>query len=235
MRPSLSTRRRAPAGYSLRPQAARIKQVFDAQLFLDSTGLGRIVGKFRARDRIFSQNDQNNAVIASMMVPGTKFGVTQPSLYKNIYVEDAPQVLFSLKILPPDCDLTSFDAGCPVLVDLTQSSMLNLKIENVFTPRSIEQNSIGFETLNGYTNPVGMSLPPIYTLMGNMNISLTNVFVAGKIVTSGDNVNVEYKADKRNCPIYGYGVWRDDGPSATERDVLNWDCVDNREDPNSHR
>lgn len=81
-------------------------------------------------------------------------------------------------------------------VDLTQSSTLKLNIENLFTTPSIEQNSIGFETLDGYTNPVGMSLPPVYTLTGNMNISLRNVFVAGKIVTTGDNVNVEHKADE---------------------------------------
>ncbi|MGD0965780.1 MAG: hypothetical protein ABSA57_17975 [Candidatus Acidiferrales bacterium] len=48
----------------------------------------------------FALNDQNNAVIASMMVSGTMFGVSQPSLFKNIYLEDSPQVLFSLKILP---------------------------------------------------------------------------------------------------------------------------------------
>jgi hypothetical protein len=53
----------------------------------------------------FNLNNQNNAVIASMMVPGTMFGTSQPSLYKNIFVEDSPRVLLSLKILPPDCDL----------------------------------------------------------------------------------------------------------------------------------
>jgi hypothetical protein len=139
----------------------------------------------------FTLNDQNNAVIASMMVPGTTFGVTQPSLYKNIFVEDPPQVLFSLKILPPDCDLTSFDAGCPVPVDLTQQSVLNLNVENLFTPPSIEENSIGFQTLLDYPNS-GPLLPYMYTLTGSMNIRLTNVFVVGKVVTNGDDVNVKY-------------------------------------------
>jgi hypothetical protein len=35
----------------------------------------------------------NNAVIASLMAPGSDFGAVTPSLYRNIYVEDAPQVL----------------------------------------------------------------------------------------------------------------------------------------------
>ncbi len=43
-------------------------------------------------------NGQNDAVIASLMVPGTMFGSVQPSLYRNIFVEDAPRTLFSLKI-----------------------------------------------------------------------------------------------------------------------------------------
>ena len=33
-------------------------------------------------------NGQNDAVIASLMVPGTTFGSVQPSLYRNIFVED---------------------------------------------------------------------------------------------------------------------------------------------------
>jgi hypothetical protein len=126
------------------------------------------------------------------MVPGTMFGVSQPSLYRNIYVEDPPQVLISLKVLPPDCDLVTFEgAGCPLPVDLTQQSVLNLDIENLFTPPSIEENSIGFQTLLNYPNS-GPALPSTYTLTGSMTIRLTNVLVAGKVVTNGDGVNIIY-------------------------------------------
>jgi len=143
----------------------------------------------------FSLNNQNNAVIASMMVPGTTFGMSQPSLIKNIFVEDRPQVLLSLKILPPDCDLISFEgAGCPVPINLMLKSVLNLNIENLFTPPSIEENSIGFETLINYPN-AGPVLPYVYTLMGCMKINLTNVFVTGKVVKQGDDVTVNYKFD----------------------------------------
>jgi hypothetical protein len=141
----------------------------------------------------FSLNNQNNAVIASMMVPGTMFGTSQPSLFKNIFVEDRPQVLLSLKILPPDCDLISFEGqGCPHPVDLMQKSVLNLNIENLFTPPPLEENSIGFETLVNYPN-AGPALPSTYTLTGCMHINLTNVFVLGKVVTGGDDVNINYK------------------------------------------
>ena len=60
---SSPTRRRASAGSSLRPQAARVKLVFDAQLFLDSVGLGRTVAKFRAKEKIFSQGDPGKNVM----------------------------------------------------------------------------------------------------------------------------------------------------------------------------
>jgi hypothetical protein len=140
----------------------------------------------------FTLNAQNNAVIASLMVPGTLFGMSQPSLYKNIFLEDAPQVLFSLKILPPDCDLVTFEgAGCPTPVDLTQSSVLNLIIESLFTPPSVQENSIGFETLINYPNS-GPALPSQYTLTGSINISLTSVLLVGKMVTNGKGVNVKY-------------------------------------------
>jgi hypothetical protein len=142
-------------------------------------------------------NHQNNAVVASMMVPGTQFGSMHPSVYRNIYVEDPPQVLLSLKILPPDCGLVGL-AKCP-MVDLTLPSVLNLSIENVFTPASIVENSIGFQTVP----TTG------YTLTGSMNIGLTNLLVtlpdgtvtpltsanaatAGKIVTNGENINIVY-------------------------------------------
>ena len=36
------------------------------------------------------------------MVPSTMYGTVSPPVFRNIYVEDPPQVLFSLKIVPPD-------------------------------------------------------------------------------------------------------------------------------------
>ena len=50
-------------------------------------------------------------------------------------------------------------------MDLSLPSVLNLNIENVFTPASTLENSIGFQTVNGTT------------LTGSMNIGLTNVMV----------------------------------------------------------
>jgi hypothetical protein len=49
---------------------------------------------------------QNNAVFASLMIPGT---VRHD---RNIFVEDPPQVLFSLEIIPPGCGLIGLGA-CP--------------------------------------------------------------------------------------------------------------------------
>lgn len=140
-------------------------------------------------------NAQNDAIIASLMVPTTSYGGLIPSVFRNIYVEDPPQALFSLKILPPDCSLNG-QTSCPV-VDLTQPSLLNLNIENLSTPASIIQNSIGFQTVNGVT------------LTGVMNIGLTNIMITppngtataltsanaatlGNIVTNGTPVNIEY-------------------------------------------
>jgi hypothetical protein len=159
-------------------------------------------------------NHQNNGVIVSLMVPGTNYGTVHPPVYRNIYLDDPPWVLFSLKILPPDCDLKGLVGGVCPAVNLTLPSVVNLKIENVFTPQSIQQNSIGFQTLpKGFTYdfPAGTpnELGADYTLTGDMNISLTNVFMElpngiwlpllnfdsqylGKITTNGNNVNVNY-------------------------------------------
>jgi hypothetical protein len=79
-------------------------------------------------------SDQNNAVIVSLMSPGTKYGSVQPPLFQNIYVEDPPRVLLSLKILPPDCDLIGLEGTCSSTVDLSLPSVVNLDIENLFTP-----------------------------------------------------------------------------------------------------
>ncbi|HEY5380658.1 MAG TPA: hypothetical protein VIJ65_00250 [Acidobacteriaceae bacterium] len=152
---------------------------------------------------------QNNAVIASMMTPGTQYGAVSPPLFRNIFVEDSPQVLFSLKIIPPRANANTSS------VILTTPSVLNLNIENVFSPPSTVENSIGFQTLPaGYTF-FDQSFPDEYVLPGSMNINLTNVFVTapnrlpvpltsrntaaiGGVVTNsadGSSVNVNYKFD----------------------------------------
>src|SRR5215472_1932189 len=113
---------------------------------------------------------QNNAVFASLMVPTTVYGYKSPPVYKNIFVEDPPQVLFSIKILPPICAPTGLT--CPS-VTLTQPSTLNLNIENLISPPSIVPNSIGFQ--NVPDNYAGDGQPG-FTLHGTMNIGLTNVF-----------------------------------------------------------
>ncbi len=91
---------------------------------------------------------------------------------------------------------------CSKLHDVS-TSILNLNIENVFTPASIVKNSIGFQNLPGGS-----------ALKGSMSIGLTNVVVtpphgaatpltsanaasAGNMVTNGDHMNVEYKAERR--------------------------------------
>ena len=51
------------AGYSLPPQSAKIKLVFDAQLFLDSAGLGRTIARFQAKEKIYSQGDSGKHVM----------------------------------------------------------------------------------------------------------------------------------------------------------------------------
>ncbi len=160
-------------------------------------------------------NDQNNAIVASLMLPSTKFGNTTPSLFENIFLEETPRVFLSLKILPSNCS-TDSTRVCPDL-DLSKKSVLNLNIENVFTPPSTLQNSIGFQNLpDGYKLPPGcvpmttgcQSFPNGSTLTGSMNVSLMNFFVVegstataltsgnaeslGQITTNGDDVNVTY-------------------------------------------
>jgi hypothetical protein len=153
---------------------------------------------------------QNNAIFASLMSPGTNFGRTQRPVFRNIFVEDPPQVLFSLKIIPPICSPSFLVCRS---VTLTKDSVVKLNIENLFTPVSIVENSIGFQILPaGYpiTLPDGstMNLPADYTLTGSMKIGLTNVWLTlpdgrvkaltsanadavGKIETNGDNVNLD--------------------------------------------
>jgi uncharacterized protein (TIGR03437 family) len=135
-------------------------------------------------------NWQNIAIVASLMVPGTNYGALIPSVYRNIYVEETPRVFLSLKITP------SLTSGQPK-IDLSLPSLLNLNLENVFTPASTLNNSIGFQDVNGAT------------LTGTINIGLTNVMLTlpdgtvtpltganassvGKVITNGNNVNINY-------------------------------------------
>jgi uncharacterized protein (TIGR03437 family) len=123
-------------------------------------------------------NGQNDAVIASLMVPGTAFGAVQPSLYRNIFVEDPPRTLFSLKITFPECSDPNQprDDNC-AQVDLTQPSVLNLNIENLSSPASLVQNSMGFQTLPAGFTGASQTFPNAYTLTGSMNIGLSNVML----------------------------------------------------------
>ncbi len=117
-------------------------------------------------------NAQNDAVFTSLMVPGTMFGTVKPSVYRNIFIEDAPRTLFSLRILSPQCsDENAPRAGeCDQNAPLTATSVLNLNIENLFTPPSTVENSIGFATL-----PDNSPMPG-YKLQGTMKIGLVNVW-----------------------------------------------------------
>jgi lysophospholipase L1-like esterase len=171
------------------------------------------------------QDGQNDAVIASMMIPGTKFGSLHPSTYRNIYIDDTPNVLFSLKILPHDCGLDALTGQPCKTQDLTRPGVLNLNLEHVFTPASkLDQastvgNSIGFQYV---------AEPPINgaALTGSMNINLTDVEVipngggrpivltsanagsVGNVVPNGNNVNLEY-ADRPQPPSgpQWYSAW----------------------------
>ena len=125
-------------------------------------------------------NSQNNGVFVSLMVPSTKYGAKSPPVFRNIFVEDPPQVLFSLKIDP--------SVSCPKdfcsATFLRQSSSLSLKIENLYSPESIVKNSIGFEILPaGYIANATDSasyFPTDYTLKGLMHIDLANVWIKSR-------------------------------------------------------
>jgi hypothetical protein len=156
------------------------------------------------------------------MVPGTMFGTVRPPLFRKILVEDPPQVLFSLKIVFPECGGTNGPLGldCP-LVNLTLPSVLNLNIENLCSPASIVSNSIGFLTVsNGFTYeyPAGTvnTFTNKYTFTGSMNIGLTNVIIQssngtvtpltsanavslGMSMTNGANVQLNYDFVPRPC------------------------------------
>ncbi len=149
---------------------------------------------------------QNNAVFASLMTPGTQFGTVAPPLYRNIFVEDPPQVLFSLKILPPICGPTSSSCPSPTLTD---QSTVKLNIENLSSPVSAVGNSIGFQTLPAGYSQDNQTFSSSYTFTGSMSIGLANVTLTspngtvtplaganaatlGKLSTNGSNVNLNY-------------------------------------------
>jgi hypothetical protein len=155
-------------------------------------------------------NSQNNGVFTSLMVPTTEYGSKSPPVFRNIFVEDPPQVLFSLKIAP--------SVNCPknfcTAAFLMHKSSVSLKIENLFSPQSVVKNSIGFQTLPANYMANGTDLhshfPTAYTLEGSMKIDLTDVWILqpsgfvvpltndleaeqyGKITTRGTDVNVNY-------------------------------------------
>lgn len=169
-----------------------------------------------------SLDGQNNAVIASLMIPSTMFGNFRPPLFRNIVIEDPPQVLLSLKIVFPECGNHGgpLETTCPI-VDLTLPSVLNLNIENLCTPTSVVSNSIGFLTTSTnftYEYPAGVTntFTNAYTFTGSMNIGLTNVIVqltngtlvpltsanaasVGMLMTSGTNVMVTYDFTPEPC------------------------------------
>ena len=147
----------------------------------------------------------NNAVIASMMVPGTEFGLLHPSLYRNIFVEDPPQALFSLKIAPPRLRNPALVSS----VNLRQPSVLNLNIENVVTPPSTVANLIGFQDLPAGYDFFSQHFDSRFTMTGSMNIGLTDIDITspdgrqtdltsanaatvGKVATNGDGINLDY-------------------------------------------
>jgi hypothetical protein len=150
------------------------------------------------------------------------FGTNNTPVFRNIVVEDSPLVLFSLKILFPECN----DTGGPregncAKVDLTLPSVLNLNIENLCSPASILSNSIGFlsvPTNFAYEFPAGTTnyFTNGYTFTGSMHIGMTNVILQSTdgtvnpltsanattvelLLTNGANINLSYAFNPDPC------------------------------------
>jgi len=165
---------------------------------------------------------QNNAVIASLMVPGTVFGIRNTPVFRNILVEDPPNVLFSLKIVFPECN----DPGSPRddacnVVDLTLPAVLDLNIENLCSPAALQPNSIGFLTIGaGVITELPTNsdnyFPTNYTLHGSIKIGFTNVIIqstngtvnplnsanaatVANLITHGANINLSYGFSPDPC------------------------------------
>jgi hypothetical protein len=153
-------------------------------------------------------NGQNNGVFVSLMTPTTSYGQVSPPVFRKIFVEDQPQVLFSLKIIPPvNCN------GNPTACDaatLKLPSCVSLNIEDLYSPISLVENSIGFQTLpDPYPSQTKGTIKGGFDLWGTMDINLTNIFIKlpfglalpllnfggaffGKISTHGSVVKVNY-------------------------------------------
>jgi len=122
-------------------------------------------------------DNQNNAVFASLMTPGTSYGGKPPTpVFRNIFVEDPPNVLFSLKILPPICADTGLT--CPMFQ--YTGSTVALSIENLFSPQSKADNSIGFQILQSGFTQDSIEVPTTAPLPGTMAVNFTNVFLQGR-------------------------------------------------------
>ena len=101
---------------------------------------------------------------------------------------------------------------------------MSLNIENLNSPASLVENSIGFQTLPaGYTTqtnqtfPVAQTFANIYTLTGTIHVNLTNVMLTppqgvataltsanasslGELSTNGANVNIAYSTSAAGNP-----------------------------------
>ena len=143
-------------------------------------------------------------------------------MFRNILVEDPPNVLFSLKILFPECnDPDNPRYGNCTPANLYLPSVLNLNIENLCTPAALQPNSIGFLNIQApFTNEVPGDVTNIfttnYTLTGSMNIGLTNVIIqssngivnpltsanaarVAELITNGDNITLSYGFSPDPC------------------------------------
>ena len=112
---------------------------------------------------------QNNAVIASMMVPGTAFGPFPLRCTRTFISKTRRAVLLSLKIVTPRTSNPPLNSK----VNLLSSSTIKLNLLNVYTPPSHEDNSIGFDhpppgfTFFTQTFPASL-YPQGYTLAGSI-------------------------------------------------------------------
>jgi hypothetical protein len=77
-------------------------------------------------------------------------------------------------------------------VDLTQPSLLSLNIQNLSTPPSVVQNSIGFQTLPPGFVDGSQIFSTGYTLTGTMNIGLSNV-------TTTLSKGIGVRSQRREC------------------------------------
>ena len=153
-------------------------------------------------------NGQNNGVIVSLMTPTTSFGLNSPPVFRNIFVEDQPRVLFSLKIVPPvNCPSGGNDIGACDGTTLTSSSFVSLNIENLHSPASVISNSIGFQSLpNPYTTQTGDTITGGFELFGEMDVNLTDVFIDGLPLLNVDSVRLGKISTHNTVVNVNYGL-----------------------------